>query len=258
MPLNLQVRDSSRFVTPKNSFSLLRRDAPNKRCHRLHFVWQWLSKPYPIQDYYYMAVRLRIAGIFYDQEFEYNTLTPVPAFTIPDRNVPLNPATNPIPDIAIGAPVPTIFELFEAARRAPGVDKENFIYVFERRDGALSMTSIGVNHKVPFRSLGEKERNAGPYQLTEIAIPFGVVAWQYYVYRNGISVSKQNPNTMEGYSGAKGLTPLGTTVPHGSGFTGFDQFVLRDGDEVIYRQIAILREPNGPVKFGPLAAKTAS
>jgi hypothetical protein len=182
-----------------------------------------------------MAVRLRIAGLYYDEKFEFSDLTPIPAFVIPDR---IPPVPNP--------PVPpanrkTIFELLEAAYRKPGKNKENFIYVFERRGPTLSLTSLGVTHKKNIvATLGNQSRPAGTYQLTEIAIPSGVVAWQYYVYRNGISTSQLKPPPVgpTGFSPAKG---------DGTGFTGFDQFVLKDGDEVIWRQVAILRGPNVPV-----------
>jgi hypothetical protein len=173
-----------------------------------------------------MTIRLRVAGIYYDEKFEIGALGNT--LTVPGRVPPSGS--------------PTILELLEAAFSSPGTNKENFIYVFERRGKALSMTSLGVTHKNELvGTLGNNNRRAGIYQLTEIAIPSGVVAWQYYVYRNGISVSQQ-PNSdsimpVTGYSPAKG---------NGSGFTGFDQFVLEDGDEVIWRQVAILREPNQP------------
>jgi hypothetical protein len=174
-----------------------------------------------------MAIRLRIAGIYYDETFPIGNLTPVPAFDIPDR----------VPPVAVG---PTIFELLEAAYRKPGRNKDGFIYVFERRGDSLSITSLGVTHKKDLvGSLGNKFRPAGTYQLTESAIPSGVVAWQYYVYRAGISVSQQQPPNppTTGFSPAKG---------NGSGFTGFDQFELEDDDEGIWRQVAILRGPNVP------------
>jgi hypothetical protein len=173
-----------------------------------------------------MVVRLRIAGIYYDEKFDFTTdLAPVPAFVIPDRVPPISGA-------------PTIFELLEAAFRKPGKNRENFIYVFERRGDHLSITSLGVTHKKDLvGSLGDKTRVEGAYQLTEIAIPSGVAAWQYYVYRNGISVSQLVKDATTGYSPVKG---------DDKGFTGFDQFELQDGDEVIYRQVCILRGPNVP------------
>jgi hypothetical protein len=170
-----------------------------------------------------MSIRLRVAGIFYDEKFKLSDLTPVPAFAIPGRVAP--------------GKKPTIFELMEAAFRNPGTNKEKFIYVFERRSRSLSMTSIGVTHKKQIKkSLGGNTYPAGKYQLTEFAFPSGIVAWQYYVYRKGVSVSQLvHPPPVTGYSPATG---------NSSGFTGFDQFVLQDGDEVIWRQVAILREPN--------------
>jgi hypothetical protein len=175
-----------------------------------------------------MGVRLRIAGLYYDETFKFTDLAPVPAIVIPDRKPP--PGGKP-----------TIFELLEAAYRKPGKFKENFIYVFERRGKMLSLTSLGVTHKKNIvGTLGGQSRSAGTYQLTEIAIPSGVVAWQSYVYRHGVSVTQlvPPPTGQTGYSPVKG---------DAKGFTGFDQFVLKDGDEVIWRQVAILREPNVPV-----------
>lgn len=170
-------------------------------------------------------IRLRIAGIYYDELFDIKMLTP--AFSIPDRVPPTSGQ-------------PTIFELLEAAYRKPGKNKENFVYVFERRGEHLSITSLGVTHKKNIvGTLGGNTRAAGTYQLSEIAIPSGVVAWQYYVYRGGVSESQLSPGSGSGYSPVKG---------NGSGFTGFDQFTLQDGDEVIWRQVAILREPNVPVR----------
>jgi hypothetical protein len=170
-------------------------------------------------------VRLRIAGIYYDEKFELGALPPVPAIDIPGRTAPAGP---------------TIFELLEAAVNKPGKNKENFVYVFERRGDHLSITSLGVTHrKNIIGTLGGKARPAGTYQLTELPIPGGVVAWQYYVYRDGVSVSQKPnpPGIVTGYSPVKG---------DGTGFTGFDQFELQAGDEVIWRQVAILREPNVP------------
>ncbi|MCX6607887.1 MAG: hypothetical protein NTV52_30465, partial [Acidobacteria bacterium] len=81
----------------------------------------------------------------------------------------------------------------------------------------------------------------GIYQLTEIAIPSGVVAWQSYVYRNGISVTQYAPESGSGYS------PVISTKP--GGFVLFDQTPIEGGDEVIWRQVAILRGPNVPKKL---------
>jgi hypothetical protein len=173
-----------------------------------------------------MSIRLRIAGIYYDESFKMEELVAAPAITLPGRDAP-------------GAG-PTIFELLETAVAKPGENKSDFVYVFERRGKALSITSLGVRHDKEFGpTLGRNTRRNGIYQLTEIAIPEGVVAWQYYVYRGGKSESQQQPPTppTTGFSPAKG---------NGRGFTGFDQFVLRDGDEVIWRQVAILRGPNVP------------
>ena len=170
-------------------------------------------------------VRLRIAGIYYDETFLYSDLEKIiPAITF---RTPRNFSTT----------VPTIFELLEVATEKPGTDKKNFTYVFERRGAkGLSITSLGVEHeKEVGPTLNRNRRPKGIYQLTEIAIPAGVVAWQYYVYRKGISWSQLNPGSL---SGASPVINPGT-----SGFTAFDQFKLEPGDEVVWRQVAILRGP---------------
>lgn len=170
-------------------------------------------------------VRLRIAGIYYDEKFLYSDLVKlIPAITF------RTPRT-------FSPTIPTIFELLEAATEKPGKHKTNFTYVFERRGTkGLSITSLGVEHEYEVGpTLNRNHRAAGIYQLTEIAIPAGVVAWQYYVYRNGISWSQLNPGSLSGAS------PVINPGP--SGFTAFDQFKLEPGDEVVWRQVAILRGP---------------
>ena len=178
-------------------------------------------------------VRLRIAGIYYDETFLYSDLVKIiPAIPFKDSTflTPRNFSTT----------VPTIFELLEVATEKPGTDKKNFTYVFERRGAkGLSITSLGVEHEQEVGpTLNRNHRAAGIYQLTEIAIPAGVVAWQYYVYRKGISWSQLNPGSL---SGASPVINPGT-----SGFTAFDQFKLEPGDEVVWRQVAILRGPTLP------------
>jgi hypothetical protein len=180
-----------------------------------------------------MAIRLRVAGIYYDEKFPFETVkAAVGSFVIPGRTAP-------------STTEPTIFELLEVATNTTFPNREDFNYVFERRGTKLSLTSIGVTLTEDLvGSLGGKYRPAGTYQLTEIAIPSGVVAWQYYVYRKGVSYSQlgfpTNPATVPttGFSPATGLT--------GATFTGFDQFILEPDDEVIWRQVAILRGPNVP------------
>jgi hypothetical protein len=107
-----------------------------------------------------------------------------------------------------------------------------------RREKGLSITSLGVEHlNVVGPTLNLNKRQPGIYQLTEIAIPGGVVAWQCYVYRNGISFSQLYPGAASGGSPAiNGKTPA-------MGFTAFDRFPLEPGDEVVWRQVAILRGP---------------
>lgn len=184
-----------------------------------------------------MAVRLRVAGIYYDAYFDFPSLKKtVPAFVIPGQHPP-------------STTEPTVFELLEAARNNPNgnakgappvhFDKENFLYVFERRATQLSIVSLGITHLNDIKpSLGNKVRPKGVYQMTEFVFAGGVVAWQLYVYRDGISITQlPNPKSKSvttGFSPVKG---------DGKGFKSFDQTILHDNDEVIFRQVAILRGP---------------
>jgi hypothetical protein len=190
-----------------------------------------------------MTVRLRVAGIYYDESFDFDKLPAVPAFAIPGR---VAPSTNE----------PTIFELLEAAKNglSGNTHIENFNYVFERRGPALSMTSLCVTHKKDVNpSLGDKIRPAGLYQLTEMVIPGGVAAWQVYVYREGKSTTQLDPESGSGYSPAD----IRISPKKPRGFTPFDQTILKSGDEVIFRLIGILRGPIIPFVAGKQPNGTA-
>ncbi|MGL4419594.1 MAG: hypothetical protein ACRCZF_02920 [Gemmataceae bacterium] len=178
-------------------------------------------------------VRLRVAGLYYDQNF-------------PLKDLIALVGTVKFPGYA-STGKPTILELMEAAYAKPGPNVKSFGYSLERRklsqgtyDGkdVLSVVSIAAEYEKSISpSLSGKTRLAGLYQLIELPIPNGVVAWQYYVYREGKSVSQYETTTNTGFSPAEANGP---TPP---GFEAFDAFELKEQDEVIWRMVAIQRTP---------------
>jgi hypothetical protein len=187
-----------------------------------------------------MTIRLRVAGIYYDETFELGEVqAQLGRIVLPDR-------TPPTLDL-VGAPAAadavTILELMEAARvKKAQHNQAGFTYAFDRRfkkiespagtftnTGFLSMIAIGHQLKTPIlSSLGGKKREVGFYKLTEIQIPNGVVAWQNYIIRDGRPISsldRVNPSPPEDRQ--KGT------------FTTFDQAILKDKDTVVWRMVAI-------------------
>ena len=93
-------------------------------------------------------------------------------------------------------------------------------------------------------SLGNKERRAGYYKLFEsISIEKDSVtvhAWQYYVIRS----ENVKSNFWEGAASKPDVSPAVPKAGEGTpGFTPFDEFTLVDGDEVVWRNVSIVRNP---------------
>jgi len=187
------------------------------------------------------CIRLRVAGIYFDENIPFPLIEQQRGvFVLPGRSSPTLdlfglPVTDPV----------TILELMEAARvhRAQQPRNLPFTYAFDRRFkelpnktsmGFLSMISIGHQLEPQIDlSLGNQQRPKGFYHLTETPIPNGVVAWQNYVIRRGANVSSLNN---AGVSPPEGLPT--------KGFTTFDQTVLEAGDTVVWRMVAIRRDPD--------------
>lgn len=175
-----------------------------------------------------MAVRLRVAGIFFDQEFFNET-----------DNVPFPSPESPATEV-------NLLQILQEARR---ITKERFGFIVETRKDLAgndfkSMVAMSNDLEQDLDpSLGKQKRKAGLYVLTETPIQDGVVAWQYYVYRNGKSVSSakdKDGNSTQPFSPA---APSDFEPPLKAGFTSLDQMPIQDGDEIIWRMIAIKREP---------------
>jgi hypothetical protein len=154
-------------------------------------------------------IRLRVAGIFYDRLFSVAA-------------IPVGP-TNLL----------TIESVMDFARLTTPLD-----YGFEFRAAALNLpgnqakkSMIKIAHRIEseFISLGGKTRKSGLYDLEEVQIPGGVVAWQYYVARESGSASTSPP----------GELVSSPTQPAGSSFTPYNEMPVQGGDTIIWRMVAI-------------------
>lgn len=117
-----------------------------------------------------------------------------------------------------------------------------------------SLVGFGHNIKSPFSSLGAKPRKAGLYELSESeTVSNGTVtvhAWQYYVIRdkkvfsnywNGEAAFDASPANPSSIPADFPALPAGE-----AGFTAFDRVTLNPGDEVIWRNVSIVRNPQTP------------
>lgn len=163
-------------------------------------------------------IRLRVAGIFYDETWEASAISSGPM---------------------------TIETVMDYARKNTPLD-----YGFEYRAAALNKSfeetkksMIQIAHRIDdpeFTSLGGKTRLAGVYRLIETPIPAGVVAWQYYVIgRDGFSRSS-NP-TSEIVS-----PPVPEITPERPEFRPYDKMNVQGGDTIIWRMVAICTNPAVP------------
>ncbi len=171
-------------------------------------------------------IRLRVVGVFYDAEF-----SPTGILTIKD-----------LLDVAVLK------------------EQGSFSYVTSVKFKTVGGTPKAINSLFGFanrlrgdgipESLGAKVRSAGYYKLFESTSverdSVTVHAWQYYVIR-GESVVSNYWNGAE-LNGEIKLPDVSPAVPRpfdGSapGFTPFDTMELVDGDEVVWRNVSIVRNP---------------
>lgn len=171
-----------------------------------------------------LNIRLRVVGVFFDKIL---TLTDVVS--------------------------PTIKDVLDAAVVAAA---GNFVYTAETRfdssAGKASLTMKSFEHDLvgPLApTLGGRSRIAGRYVLGETVDSIGgstiVRAWQYYVIRAGKAVS----NAVDGLGryDVSATNPVGPLVPGDPlptpGFTTFNRQGVDDGDEIIWRNVSIVRTP---------------
>lgn len=79
-----------------------------------------------------------------------------------------------------------------------------------------------LNDEVDGRTLGDNDRPKGIYELSEQLIENGLLAWQYYVMRDGELVSK---------------------TPASRKFNSYQGFVLENNDKVTWRLVSIATTP---------------
>lgn len=166
------------------------------------------------------TIRLRIVGIFYDRYID-------------------------LPERGGGAKIKDLLD--EAVRLSGGT----FTYRYDVKTFIDSGVVVALPSVVSFShrleadlnpSLGGKTRKAGKYTLTEaVSVVDGseiAQAWQYYVIRDYKAVS----NAFDG-QGAVTVSPASPTPPAKATFTPFTDFPLIAGDEVIWRNVSIVKNP---------------
>lgn len=171
-------------------------------------------------------IRLRVVGIFYDAEF-----SPVGILTIKDL---LDAAV--LKEQGNFSYVTSV--KFKTVGGAPKAINSLFGFANRLREGGIP------------ESLGAKVRNAGHYKLFESTSverdSVTVHAWQYYVIRGESVVSNYwNGAALDGENKLPDVSPAVPKEFQGSttGFTPFDTMKLVDGDEVVWRNVSIVRNP---------------
>lgn len=162
-------------------------------------------------------IRLRVVGVYYDDEFD-----------------------------AVG--ISNIKDLLDAA-----VLKGKGSFTYEPKvkckmigGKATIMNSLmGFTHQLKPAinpSLGLQDRRSGFYSLFQTtSVERGsetVHAWQYYIIRAHQSVS----NVFNGDPNEYEVSPA-TPPKSNPGFTSFDMAKLKEGDEVVWRNVSIVRNP---------------
>jgi len=168
------------------------------------------------------TIRLRVVGIFYDQ-----------AITVGSAD----PTVRDILQQAIIDSAGRFSYVAESRLSSPSTQPASPVRVIE---SLVSFTHILQDDLSP--SLGNKTRETGRYTLSESTVKVDgseiVNAWQYYVVRNGMPIS----NAYTG-NGPFDVSPAKPVLPAKSGFTPYNEFVLANGDELIWRNVSIVRNP---------------
>ncbi len=186
-------------------------------------------------------IRLRVVGIFYDKSFKPEEIKDV-------KNI------KDLLDVAVreggmvkpkdgGSPLSRF--TYTSTIRAK-LNEEG------RPESVYSL--LGFTHYLEAKidkSLGAKERLAGYYKLFESTAverdSVTVHAWQYYVIRADRQNPKSKTVSSNFWDGKAPFPDVSPAVPNGlegtPGFTPFDTMTLMDGDEVVWRNVAIVRNP---------------
>lgn len=180
-------------------------------------------------------IRLRVVGVFYDKTFTLEETQGV-------RNI------KDLLDLAVR-------DAGMVAPNKPGSLLSKFTYTstvrakLDKRGQPEDVYSlVGFTHYLKDGiepSLGDKKRSAGFYKLFESTSverdSVTVHAWQYYVIR-GENVAS---NYWKGNADQPDVSPAEPKpFPNSApGFTPFDKMEIFAGDEVVWRNVAIVRNP---------------
>ena len=187
-------------------------------------------------------VRLRVVGIFYEKTFAFAEIpggkTIKDLLDLAVKNGGLTPASIP----PATTPRQSVFS-YTATVMAKSMGAGT-----ARVNSLLGFTHNLVAPLNP--SLGNKPRNAGMYKLFEsTSVENGSVtvhAWQYYVIR-GENVFSNYYDGDLARPDVSPADPIASNFPGGKpGFTPFDQVTLLPGDEVVWRNVSIVRNPQTP------------
>jgi hypothetical protein len=191
-----------------------------------HWFWFQLRR--------FFMIRLRVVGVFYDKSFNAGGISNIKDLL----DVAVRDAGMVAP-IGGGSPL-SKFTYTSTIRNKLGAGGVN-----EAVYSLLGFTHYLTNDIQP--SLGAKQRLAGYYKLFESTSierdSVTVHAWQYYVIRR----AQRNvvSNFWEGDVNEPDVSPATppTGTPFKPGFTPFDQMPIQDGDEVVWRNVSIVRNP---------------
>ena len=181
-------------------------------------------------------VRLRVVGVFYEKRFDLpagSTIKDLLDLAVVDGN-----STN-VTTTSGAVSSQSVFSYTTKLMHKPASAPPR---VFNSLVGFTHCLVAPLNP-----SLGNKQRKAGIYRLFEsTSVENGsetVHAWQYYLIRgeNVRSNYYKGDLTRPDVSPAD---PIASAFPGGiPGFTPFDEVTLEEGDEVVWRNVSIVRNP---------------
>lgn len=189
-------------------------------------------------------IRLRVVGIFYDQDFSIADV---------DTNPNGRKTLKELLDLAVRrAGTTVVFDKITPISRFSYTSK--ITNKLEPGGSSATYNSLfGFTHYIEeiATSLGEKVRKRGFYKLFESTSverdSVTVHAWQYYVIRkekNNATSKIVESNFYDDKANSRDVSPAIPNPALGKvGFTPFDRMDLQEDDEVVWRNVSIVRNP---------------
>jgi hypothetical protein len=196
-----------------------------------HWFWFQLRR--------FFMIRLRVVGVFYDETFTSAEVQSIK--NIKDLLDAAVKRAGMVTPVGGGSPL-SKFTYTSTIRDKPAATKAVY--------SLLGFTHYLTGNIEP--SLGDKKRSAGYYKLFESTSverdSVTVHAWQYYVIRKDKANSNSKTVASNFWEGDAMFPDVSPAEPNRTtnglpGFTPFDQMLLEDGDEVIWRNVSIVRNP---------------